>query len=59
MPLSVLRPLLYSLYTHDPTAIHSSNVLIKFAIDMKIMGLISIAFEAVYSDSDEVQTLSE
>lgn len=29
----VLSPLLYSLYTHDCTAKHSSNVIVKFADD--------------------------
>ncbi|KAL0173686.1 hypothetical protein M9458_029654, partial [Cirrhinus mrigala] len=29
----VLSPLLYSLYTHDCTATHSSNVIVKFADD--------------------------
>ncbi|KAI4893673.1 hypothetical protein NFI96_030505 [Prochilodus magdalenae] len=37
----VLSPLLYFLYTHDCTARHSSNVIIKFADDTTIVGLIS------------------
>ncbi len=35
----VLSPLLYSLYTHDCTATHSSNVIVKFADDTTVMGL--------------------
>ena len=34
----VLSPLLYSLYTHDCSARHSSNVIIKFADDTTIVG---------------------
>ncbi len=33
----VLRPLLYSLYTHDCTATHSSNVIVKFADDTTVI----------------------
>ncbi len=34
----VLSPLLYSLYTHDCTATHSSNVIVKFADDTTVIG---------------------
>ncbi len=34
----VLSPLLYSLYTNDCTATHSSNVIIKFADDTTVIG---------------------
>ncbi len=37
----VLSPLLYSLYTHDCTATHSSNVIVKFADDTTVMHFIS------------------
>ncbi len=37
----VLSPLLYSLYTHDSTATHSSNVIFKFANDTMVISLIS------------------
>ncbi len=37
----VLSPLLYSLYTHDCTATHSSNVIVKFADDTTVIGLIT------------------
>ncbi len=37
----ILSPLLYSLYTHDCTATHSSNVIIKFADDTTVIGLIT------------------
>ncbi len=33
----VLSPLLYSLYTHDCTATHRSNVLVKFAGDTTVV----------------------
>ncbi len=51
----VQSPALYTLYTHDCTAIHSSNTLIKFADDTTIVGLISNNDEATYRE--EVQTL--
>ena len=41
----VLHPLLFFLFTHDCAATHSSNLLVKFADDTTIVGLIS--------DSDE------
>lgn len=34
----VLRPLLYSLYTHDCTPVHNSNAIIKFADDSTWLG---------------------
>ncbi|KAK1804699.1 hypothetical protein P4O66_003528 [Electrophorus voltai] len=37
----VLSPLLYSLYTHDCTATSSSTIIVKFADDTVVMGLIS------------------
>ncbi|KAI4886868.1 hypothetical protein NFI96_031235 [Prochilodus magdalenae] len=46
----VLNPLLYSLYTHDCTARHSSNVIIKFADDTTIVGLISNNNEEAYRE---------
>ena len=36
----VLRPLLYSLFTHDCVAMHASNSIIKFADDTTVVGLI-------------------
>ncbi len=38
----VLSPLLYSLYTHDCVATHSSNVIVKFADDRTVVGLITV-----------------
>ncbi|KAI3352136.1 hypothetical protein L3Q82_020943, partial [Scortum barcoo] len=35
------RPLLYSLFTHDCVATHSSNTIIKFADDTTVIGLIT------------------
>ena len=37
----VLNPLLYSLFTHDCTARHNSNTIIKFADDTTVVGLIT------------------
>ncbi|KAI3376417.1 hypothetical protein L3Q82_016438, partial [Scortum barcoo] len=39
----VLSPLLYSLFTHDCVATHSSNTIIKFADDTTVIGLITTA----------------
>ncbi len=44
----VLSPLLYSLYTHDCTATHSSNVIVKFADDTMVIGLITDNDEMAY-----------
>ncbi len=53
----VLSPLLYSLYTHDCTATHSSNVIIKFADDTTVISLITDNDETAYRE--EVSTLSK
>ena len=37
----MLSPLLYLLFTHDCTARHSSNTIIKFADDTTVVGLIT------------------
>lgn len=44
----VLSPLLYSLYTHDCKAISDSNIIVKFADDTAVVGLISNNDEAAY-----------
>ncbi len=54
---SVLSPLLYSLYTHDCAATHSSNVIIKFADDTTVIGLITDNDETAYRV--EVSTLTK
>ncbi len=46
----VLSPLLYSLYTHDCTATHSSNVIVKFADDTTVIGLITDNDETAYRE---------
>lgn len=46
----VLSPLLYPLYTQDCVATHSSNVILKFADDTTILGLISNNDETAYRD---------
>src|SRR4029434_6731889 len=46
----VLSPLLYSLYTQDCVATHSSNIILKFADDTTILGLISNNDETAYRD---------
>ncbi len=53
----VLSTLLYSLYTHDCTATHSSNVIAKFADDTKVVGLITDNNETAYRE--EVSTLTK
>jgi len=53
----VLSPLLYSLYTHDCTATHSSNVIVKFADDTTVIGLITDNDETTYRE--EVSTLTK
>ena len=52
----VLSPLLYSLYTHDRSARHSSSVIIKFADDTTILGLISNDHQE--ADREEVSFLT-
>ncbi len=49
--------LLHSLYTHDCTATHSSNVIIKFADDTTVIGLITDNDEKAYKE--EVSTLTK
>ena len=51
----VLSPLLFSLFTHDCAATHSSNLLVKFADDTTIVGLISDSDESAYRE--EVDTV--
>ncbi len=51
----VLSTLLYSLYTHDCTATHSSNIIVKFAT--KVVGLITDNDEMAYRE--EVSTLTK
>ncbi len=53
----VLSPLLYSLYTHDCIAAHSSNVIVKFADDTTVIGLITDNDETAYRE--EVSTLTK
>ncbi len=50
-------PLMYSLYTHDCTATHSSNVIVKFADDTTVIGLITDNDETAYRE--EVSTLTK
>ncbi|KAI4891147.1 hypothetical protein NFI96_023786, partial [Prochilodus magdalenae] len=46
----VLSPLLYSLFTHDCVARHTSNTIFKFADDTTILGLITDGDETAYRD---------
>ncbi|CAI5682340.1 unnamed protein product [Oreochromis niloticus] len=46
----VLSPLLYSLYTHDCSSTHNNNLIIKFADDTTVVGLISKGDEAEYRE---------
>uniref|UniRef100_A0A669EHA4 Reverse transcriptase domain-containing protein n=1 Tax=Oreochromis niloticus TaxID=8128 RepID=A0A669EHA4_ORENI len=46
----VLSPLLYSLYTHDCSPAHNNTLIIKFADDTTVVGLISKGDEAEYRE---------
>ncbi len=50
----VLSPLLYSLYTHDCTATHSSNHIVKFADDTAVIGPITDNDETAYREEVRV-----
>ncbi|KAI3375668.1 hypothetical protein L3Q82_003976 [Scortum barcoo] len=52
----VLSPLLYSLFTHDCVATHSSNTIVKFADDTTVIGLITSDNETAYRE--EVRALT-
>ncbi|KAI3372967.1 hypothetical protein L3Q82_023407, partial [Scortum barcoo] len=52
----VLSPLLYSLFTHDCVATHSSNTIVKFADDTTVIGLITGDDEAAYREEVRVLT---
>ncbi len=52
----VLSPLLYSLYTHDCTATHSSNIIVKLDDNTTVIGLITDNYETAYRE--EVNTLT-
>jgi hypothetical protein len=44
----MLNPLLYSLFTHDCTARHESNTIIKYVDDTTVVGLITDNNETAY-----------
>lgn len=46
----VLSPLLYSLYTSDCSPAHPENIIVKFADDTTVVGLIAGGNEAAYRD---------
>jgi len=52
----VLRPLLYSLFTHDCTPVHGSNTIIKFADETTVVALINNNNES--ADREEVWPLA-
>ncbi|KAK3543291.1 hypothetical protein QTP70_014050 [Hemibagrus guttatus] len=52
----VLRPLLYSLFTHDCVLWHNSNIFIKYEDDTTVDGRISNNNESAYRE--EIQSLS-
>jgi uncharacterized protein YneR len=52
----VLSPLLYSQFTHDRTARHDSNTIIKFTNDTTVVGLITDNNETAYRE--EVKDLA-
>ena len=45
-----LRPLLYSMFTHDCMATHASDSIIKFADDTTLVGLITNNDETAYRE---------
>lgn len=51
-----MSPLLYSIYTHDCTPASPSNIIIKFADDTTVVGLIQGGDESAYRN--DVQKLS-
>ncbi|KAI2666723.1 putative RNA-directed DNA polymerase from transposon BS [Labeo rohita] len=53
----ILSLLLYSLYKHDCAATHSSNIIIKFADDTTVKGLITDSDEMAYRE--ELSTLTK
>lgn len=53
----VLSPLLFTLLTHDCTATHSSNHLVKFADDTTLVGLITKGDETHYREEVELLTM--
>jgi hypothetical protein len=53
----VLNPLLYSLFTHDCVAMHTSTSIIKFADDTTVVGLITNNDKSTYRE--EVRALAE
>jgi hypothetical protein len=53
----VLSPLLYSLFTNDSVATHTSNSIIKFADNTTVVGLITNNDETAYRE--EVRALAE
>ncbi|KAJ8416676.1 hypothetical protein AAFF_G00325540 [Aldrovandia affinis] len=46
----VLSPLIYSLFTHDCKPVHDSNIIVKFADDTTVVGLISNNDETAYRE---------
>lgn len=52
----VLSPLLYTLYTHDCTPIHDSNIIIKFVDDTTVVRLIYINDESAYRNEIQKRT---
>lgn len=52
----VLSPLLYNIYTHDCTPIHTSNTIIKFADDTTLVGLVTGDDDSAYRE--DVQRLT-
>lgn len=52
----VLSPFLYTLYTHDCVPLHDSDIIVRFADDTTVVGLISNGDETAYRE--EVRRLS-
>jgi hypothetical protein len=51
IPLCVISPFLYHLFTHDCLATHDSNTIIKFADDTTVVRLITDNNETAYREA--------
>ncbi len=53
----ILSPLLYSLYTHNCTATHRSNIIVKFADDTTVIDLITDNDETAYREEVSIRSV--
>jgi len=55
----VLSPLLYCLYTYDCSPGHKNNIIVKFADDTTVVGLISRGDESAYREAEALNLSTE